>query len=751
MSRARWIVASSLLMVGALNAQSPIADSLSVQRLGALGRLWGVVKYFHPAFLARDVPWDSALVAAVPRVSRARSTAEYAAEVDRMLRAVRDPSTRVRSPIATSPSTLTPLAAATKLTTRWTRDSTLVIHLPCCMSENARALDSAKALIASASGVVFDFRGPVPAIVGEANDEFGAAFGVDVDSWLVHGTASRATERRRVHTSILTEGADGATSYMDRLGGVFRGRPGNPARRIGFVTYADSDLPGVAWALQNVGQGTIVLDDARGNRIRNELTTTVELGEGMAAEVRVVETIGSREGVPAPDTVVHYSGGVDAPLQTAIAMLRGRVGARPSHTTSTNVRPFVSRAPDADEDANARYPAFPYRLLAVFRYWNAVNYFYPSPMPEGTDWGDVLLASIRRMESAGDSVQYRLAMAAMTASLHDGHAQSPWAVTHVVGDAGPRVVVGLIEGRPVITRTTTDLAVVASGIRTGDVIVSVDGEEVGNRIARIAAIVPGTSRPGEPNGPSINRLLFGARGVPVRLMVERGDGSRHEVSLPRVLQACSFTSCPERSGAAIRFLAPDIGYADLASITESMVDSLFEMFRNTRAIVFDGRGRNLGAPPAIAARLSDKRVIAGRSVRPLVYSPDPASRTMTGSSFKLDSTTKWRYRGKTVMLINERAFSNQEQAPIFFVSANGTTLIGSPTAGGIGGLTFVSVPGGIAPTYPSSEGRFADGRLMHRIGVQPDIHVRPTIAGIRSGRDEVLERAIAYLRETLVR
>ena len=76
---------------------------------------------------------------------------------------------------------------------------------------------------------------------------------------------------------------------------------------------------------------------------------------------------------------------------------------------------------------------------------------------------------------------------------------------------------------------------------------------------------------------------------------------------------------------------------------------------------------------------------------------------MTESLYLLDSTSNWRYRGKTVLLINERAVSNQEQVLIFFVSANRTPLIGSPTGGAIGGLTFVVVPGGIAPSFPGSE------------------------------------------------
>jgi C-terminal processing protease CtpA/Prc len=43
--------------------------------------------------------------------------------------------------------------------------------------------------------------------------------------------------------------------------------------------------------------------------------------------------------------------------------------------------------------------------------------------------------------------------------------------------------------------------------------------------------------------------------------------------------------------------------------------------------------------------------------------------------------------------------------------------------------------------------RHADHRQLQRIGLQPDVPVRPTLAGIRAGRDEVLERALQVLRE----
>ncbi len=39
----------------------------------------------------------------------------------------------------------------------------------------------------------------------------------------------------------------------------------------------------------------------------------------------------------------------------------------------------------------------------------------------------------------------------------------------------------------------------------------------------------------------------------------------------------------------------------------------------------------------------------------------------------------------------------------------------------------------------------ADGRQLQRLGLTPDVEVKPTIEGIRQGRDEVLEKALEYL------
>jgi hypothetical protein len=40
-----------------------------------------------------------------------------------------------------------------------------------------------------------------------------------------------------------------------------------------------------------------------------------------------------------------------------------------------------------------------------------------------------------------------------------------------------------------------------------------------------------------------------------------------------------------------------------------------------------------------------------------------------------------------------------------------------------------------------------DGKTPHHLaGVKPDVSVTPTVAGLRAGRDEVLDRAVALIR-----
>ncbi len=105
------------------------------------------------------------------------------------------------------------------------------------------------------------------------------------------------------------------------------------------------------------------------------------------------------------------------------------------------------------------------------------------------------------------------------------------------------------------------------------------------------------------------------------------------------------------------------------------------------------------------------------------------------------------YKGRTVMLIDERAISQSEHSGLMYRTANATQFIGEPTAGANGDVTFFFGPGGIRISFSGHDVRWPDGRQLQRVGLLPDVPVAPTIRGIRAGRDEVLEKAVETLKK----
>jgi C-terminal processing protease CtpA/Prc len=99
------------------------------------------------------------------------------------------------------------------------------------------------------------------------------------------------------------------------------------------------------------------------------------------------------------------------------------------------------------------------------------------------------------------------------------------------------------------------------------------------------------------------------------------------------------------------------------------------------------------------------------------------------------------------MLIDERAISQSEHSRLMFREAAGTIFVGSHTAGADGDRTDLVVPGGIFVPFTGSEVRHVDGTQLQGVGLVPHIAVKPTPAGIRAGRDAVLERALSYLEQ----
>jgi C-terminal processing protease CtpA/Prc len=103
------------------------------------------------------------------------------------------------------------------------------------------------------------------------------------------------------------------------------------------------------------------------------------------------------------------------------------------------------------------------------------------------------------------------------------------------------------------------------------------------------------------------------------------------------------------------------------------------------------------------------------------------------------------YSGKIVILVDETSVSQAEYTAMAFRSARGAIVIGSTTAGADGNVSPIPLPGGFQTMISGIGVFYPDKKPTQRIGIIPDVEIKPTIAGIRAGRDEALEEALRQI------
>jgi C-terminal processing protease CtpA/Prc len=730
-------------------------DSRRVERLVGLCKVWGTVRYLHPYLACKDIDWDAALVEALPKVEAAKDENEFRAAVQAMLDRLGDPGTRVArkrpQEEKDQPGSNGKDPKDHPLFT-WVEKDILAIQLDPLPSVNKlidpKTKETVLTAVGKASGVILDLR---------AEDDDGA--GGYILNWLYPVLPSReirpAAERYLVHSGYRPQTGMTSGGYFSAFQTTFpelaKAAPGGTGKRIVLLVAERTDVPSIIVALQEAGEAFIVAQGkaptAPAGRKR-----TVPLTEGFTVQIRTSELVAASGRVRVQsdaEVPAEADRGPNGPaFQKALAFLRTPPkAATPANATDPAPQPQGAWRPDKTYETMV-FPSREYRLLALFRFWNVIHFFYPYKALLDQDWDTVLPQFLPKFEAARDAREYALAIAEMAAQIQDSHTSVTGSkeLTRFFGAAAPPVALRLIEGKPTVTDDLDAGATKGSGVAIGDVVVTVDGEPVETRMARIAKYTA-NSNPNSQLHTVLYRLLNGPDGSTLKLTVRGGDDKTREIALPR---KTSYARGPKRTGEVIKLLEDNIGYCDLERLTREEVDSMLERFKMTRAIVFDLRGYPQGTAWRIAPRLNVRGAKYGAAFqRVLLSGGSTINEDEARFAFlqPVPTSDKWKYKGKIVTLIDDRAMSQSEHTGLFLEAACGTTFIGSPTAGANGDITFLCLPGGITVRFTGHDVRHADGRQLQRIGLLPHIEVRPTLAGIRAGKDEVLARALQYLRE----
>jgi C-terminal processing protease CtpA/Prc len=390
-----------------------------------------------------------------------------------------------------------------------------------------------------------------------------------------------------------------------------------------------------------------------------------------------------------------------------------------------------------------KLPDAGYQLLALYRFWNIIEYWFPYRDVMGEDWDKVLSEFIPRVALANDAEPYQRELMALIARVHDGHANlwSSLDVRPPVGKCQLPVRVRFIEDHPVVTGFVTPDTAGRSNLRLGDIITQLDGVPVAKLIASWTPYYAASNQDARLR----DIAAFMTRGACGEASVGvRRDNQDIQLNAARVAVtgANAGPGTHDLPGETFRRLSDQVAYLKLSSVKIADTAHYIESAAGTKGLIIDIRNYpSEFVVFAMGSLLVDRQTPFARFTHGDLSNPGAFHWTQPESL----TPQQPHYAGKIMILVDEISQSQAEYTTMAFRGAPGAKVVGSTTSGNDGNVSPIPLPGGLRAMISGIGVFYPDKLPTQRIGIIPNVEVRPTIAGIRAGRDEVLEEALRQI------
>lgn len=384
------------------------------------------------------------------------------------------------------------------------------------------------------------------------------------------------------------------------------------------------------------------------------------------------------------------------------------------------------------------------RLLMTFAYWNVIEYFFPYKYVMDQKWDITLNEILPEMVEAKNADGFNKALRKMSTKLNDSHV-----MFHIYPDPStPKskfyfpATGKIIDEKLVVTEILGDSLAEADNIKKGTVITKINNKTIKELIEENRDITSASNEVSYQNRIVASLLRSESENVKVEFLT---NGKYETKSMTWFNYHDShrneFKKGAQKKKDKFKILDNNIGYVNMGVIKPKNIPDMIENLKSTKAIIFDMRNYPQGTYKDISDFLNPEEKKFVIYTHPYLNYPGKYYWT---EGRKTGFENKDHYKGKVIVLLNEDSISQSEWTAMCFQTAGNTTIIGSQTAGTDGNNFEFDFRGfhtaftGIGVYYP-------DGRETQRIGIVPDIEVKPTIKGIQEGKDEVLEKALSFI------
>lgn len=384
-----------------------------------------------------------------------------------------------------------------------------------------------------------------------------------------------------------------------------------------------------------------------------------------------------------------------------------------------------------------------FRLLALFRYWNMIEYFFPNKHLIDKDWDDVLKEYIPKIIEADDELSYKLILLQLIGEIQDSHAniwQQDSMLNNFFGTNIVPITVDFVEDKLVVTKLY-DRHPVASSIKKGFEITAINNRPIDEIITNIAVYYPASNTSAQKR--DIAKSILRSNEDSIQISFRYKDKSFTENL--STIGYYDFVWWEDNTPFHKELQKGEIGYIYPGSLKQGEIHEIMERFMNKKGIIVD-----LRCYPSDFIVFSIGQYLMPKPTEFVKFSmttiENPGQFTFT-EPLTVGNDNSDYYKGKVAILINETTQSQAEYTTMALRVAPKAKVFGSQTAGTDGNVSEIYLPGNIRTMISGIGVYYPDGTETQRIGIIPDVEVKPTIQGIIEGKDEVLEKAIQYLME----
>ncbi len=390
------------------------------------------------------------------------------------------------------------------------------------------------------------------------------------------------------------------------------------------------------------------------------------------------------------------------------------------------------------------YPDPAHRLIALYRYWNMIHYFFPHKDIMDKDWNRALGNHLSDIYLAKSGAEYQFAVASLITDIDDGHAflGGLFEFHSAKGINFPRFSTQIINNKLIVTDYYDNALKTEPKLAIGDEITSIDGATIIEMINERKAYIPSSTEQGLLRSVAVDLVRADKNELTVEYV---RNGKTLDVVVPLYsIEESGIFNPPKTEPIGYEVLENNIGYVALSNVSPDQIESIKSELSDTKSLIIDIRGYPKGfILHSLAGWLIEKKTPFARFTAFDINNPGEINHSITDY---IEPVGK-QYKNPVVVLVNEYSVSQAEYTAMALRVTGRATLIGRPTDGSDGDMSVIRLPGNITTGFSGMGVFYPNGEPTQRIGIIPDVIVEKTVAGIKASEDEVLVAALKFIAE----